>query len=747
EVTVNGVTVMTDIDGRYIVPDFSRVASRASRTGGKLYVSFSLDGYDTQRDDPNNSRSSRRYQITDADGATDGIDFEANDPQRLDIVLKESAMLATVTGTVTDKDGDPVSGVDLTVVNEDGEDVLHNRQSISAIGAYCTVGEGDDAMNCRRTGDDGTYEMQVRVTDDDEDYTITPSKNRYYFDNTDEVERLEVGDDEDGVDFEALRQSRIRGAVKDADDNGMAGVTVTAEAQGRDYSASDETNDNGRFIIWVDGDERYDVTAMKDGYSFTDPEDGDNLGLRVDDDETHDIGTFVAAAVPSNVSTLSGLTVTPGVLDPAFASDEDEYEAEVGFNVTGTRVVATATSSAATVTIEAGENEEMGTGSASMDVELEVGDTEVTITVESEDGTTETEYTVTVTRKANAPSAVRNLKAVSGATQSLTLTWETPQNVAGLTGYEYSVNSTDGEAGTWVAATATPGGGSQTITTTEHAGIQNGLDHTYWVRAVIGTAPGAATSITAAPWPTVTAAVAPASVAEADNPVTTNVQEDTTRVTVSLTSGQAVYSAMRVRIGVVDEDDAALVSLAATEVTFNAGATEASVLVTAVDNLTDATGGDPTVNFFAEIVEDEVEYDDDADVTATAPERDRAVTTDLTITDDDTAPTAPVVTATQVGTTDVYEVAWTFTPDQWGTGATTSRKFQYRMKAGDFADTSADNALWMDVTGGTNVRTVNVTLEEPATGSVTYNIQVRAVTDAGNGAAGAVSGGVTRTAS
>ena len=69
EVTVNGVTVMTDIDGRYIVPDFSRVASRASRTGGKLYVSFSLDGYDTQRDDPNNSRSSRRYQITDADGS------------------------------------------------------------------------------------------------------------------------------------------------------------------------------------------------------------------------------------------------------------------------------------------------------------------------------------------------------------------------------------------------------------------------------------------------------------------------------------------------------------------------------------------------------------------------------------------------------------------------------------------------------------------------------------------------------
>ena len=58
--------------------------------------------------------------------------------------------------------------------------------------------------------------------------------------------------------------------------------------------------------------------------------------------------------------------------------------------------------------------------------------------------------------------------------------------MAGLTGYEYSVNSTDGEDGTWVAATATPGGGEPSTigdASAEHAGIQNGLDHTYWVRA------------------------------------------------------------------------------------------------------------------------------------------------------------------------------------------------------------------------------------------------------------------------
>ena len=113
---------------------------------------------------------------------------------------------------------------------------------------------------------------------------------------------------------------------------------------------------------------------------------------------------------------------------------------------------------------------------------------------------------------------MRNLEAASTATQSLTLTWETPVNLANLTGYEYSVNSTDGEDGTWAAATATAGGGSQVITSTENAAIQNGLDHTYWVRAysdpngvrdaaatddVDDDVLGAAMSITAAPWPTV----------------------------------------------------------------------------------------------------------------------------------------------------------------------------------------------------------------------------------------------------
>ena len=224
EVTVNGVTVMTDIDGRYIVPDFSppglqgiadRWQALHHRVQGRVR--------DQDRDDPNQSSSSRRYQIADADGATDGIDFAANDPVDAGHhYSQDAALVATITGTVRDKDGDPVAGVDLTVTNEAGVEcsaqpdvawrcVLRSRRSPGSMVRATAI---SGSLGCRRTGDDGTFELQITVTDDDADYTITPSKTRYYFDDPYEIERMEAGDTEEGLDFEALRQSRIRGSVR-----------------------------------------------------------------------------------------------------------------------------------------------------------------------------------------------------------------------------------------------------------------------------------------------------------------------------------------------------------------------------------------------------------------------------------------------------------------------------------------------------------------------------------------------------
>ena len=293
-VTVNGVTVETDIDGRYIV-EFSAKRSSRNRDTDALFISASKDGYKAQVNDPDASGRAK----TDIE---DAPEFKANTPERKDITLPDADLLATVTGTVTDKDGDPVSGVEIRVTDENDKNVLKNPSK-----------SGGDF---RATGDDGTYTLSIMVEEDDADYTITPSKNRYYFDNTDEIERLESGDEEDGVDFEALRQSRIRGSVR-GPDGGMEGVEVTATARGReDYTPSDDTNANGRFTIWVDGDERYDITAAdKDGYTFAPPEDGDADGLRVDDDETHEIGVFMA-------TTFGASDVTP-VRDETDAGNYD----------------------------------------------------------------------------------------------------------------------------------------------------------------------------------------------------------------------------------------------------------------------------------------------------------------------------------------------------------------------------------------------------------------------------------------
>lgn len=62
-------------------------------------------------------------------------------------------------------------------------------------------------------------------------------------------------------------------------------------------------------------------------------------------------------------------------------------------------------------------------------------------------------------------------------------------------------------------------------------------------------------SITAAPWPAIEAAAAPTTIWEKDNSAAVAEQVDTTRLTISLTSDQAVYSDMRVRVGVGGERD------------------------------------------------------------------------------------------------------------------------------------------------------------------------------------------------
>ena len=170
----------------------------------------------------------------------------------MNVTLVPTDKLATVTGTVTDKDGNPESGVQISVTRtSSGANALHRYVTSSGKPRL-----GLSGKPYILTDDDGTYEASVLVEDDDEDYTITPKKKRMYFDDPDEVESLETGDTEDGVDFEALDQSRIRGYVQNSGGGGMPGLTVMATGDDG-YIGRDDTDDQGSFSIWVDGGDQY----------------------------------------------------------------------------------------------------------------------------------------------------------------------------------------------------------------------------------------------------------------------------------------------------------------------------------------------------------------------------------------------------------------------------------------------------------------------------------------------------------
>ena len=88
----------------------------------------------------------------------------------------------------------------------------------------------------------------------------------------------------------------------------------------------------------------------------------------------------------SNDATLKSLTVSSGVLQPAFAADKTEYTVNVPENVT-------------TITITGVENHAGATVAGNVTGRaLNVGSNPVTITVTAEDGTTKKTYTVTVIR-------------------------------------------------------------------------------------------------------------------------------------------------------------------------------------------------------------------------------------------------------------------------------------------------------------------------------------------------------------
>ena len=93
----------------------------------------------------------------------------------------------------------------------------------------------------------------------------------------------------------------------------------------------------------------------------------------------------------SKDATLSGLTISPGELTPAFSADVTEYTATVGADVEKLTVSAPATHDKASVSVSGNEG-------------LQIGENTITCKVKAEDGETTKTYTILVTKTDELPT-------------------------------------------------------------------------------------------------------------------------------------------------------------------------------------------------------------------------------------------------------------------------------------------------------------------------------------------------------
>ncbi len=105
---------------------------------------------------------------------------------------------------------------------------------------------------------------------------------------------------------------------------------------------------------------------------------------------------------PGTDASLSGMSLSSGSLEPAFAAATTEYTADVPFAVAEITLTATTSDSRASLTVDGAT---ASSGSPSDPVALAVGETKVDVVVTAEDGTTTRAYSITLTRAAAATNA------------------------------------------------------------------------------------------------------------------------------------------------------------------------------------------------------------------------------------------------------------------------------------------------------------------------------------------------------
>lgn len=128
------------------------------------------------------------------------------------------------------------------------------------------------------------------------------------------------------------------------------------------------------------------------GYNGTGSPGMNTANWRIDD-----LSLSVTASQPTNIATLSSLSISSGILTPAFSANEISYTTSVSNGTTSITVTPVSSASNATIYVNGSQ---VVSGNASNNISLSVGINAISISVLAADGVTTKVYQIQVTREA-----------------------------------------------------------------------------------------------------------------------------------------------------------------------------------------------------------------------------------------------------------------------------------------------------------------------------------------------------------
>ncbi len=371
-VNVNGVSVTTDSNGRYVASGFGAVSCRigTSTLRNQICVNVAEEGSEPE--------TQRRT-------------FRANSPTRIDVEIEDATQVTMINGRVTHSNGGAgVGGVRVWV---DGKAPLNPNTKINR----------SKTNNAYVTNSNGDFSVRVRAKEGGASAAVTVSRDGMFFSPDKHTVGAVAGATISGINFTAFNNGTIRGRVVDAKKNPISGVIVKAtQVSPGTATDADTTGTTGTYSLSVRYGQ-YSVSATKAGYTFT-----DTTGVNVPNDgkALKDlIGTPAEDNANLSALTLSGVSLCRGSQPcgrtmGGFRSAHMDYTATVGNSVSMTTVTATPSVPGAKVTeIYPGDDDDKASGHQ---VALAIGRTDIEIEVVSADKSDTTMYTVAVTRLAES---------------------------------------------------------------------------------------------------------------------------------------------------------------------------------------------------------------------------------------------------------------------------------------------------------------------------------------------------------